>query len=70
MNKGSVALTGKPSEVFAQSKLLEEIGLDIPHIAKLMHGLKERGMDVPEDIYTIEEAKKVILQLKKGEYNA
>lgn len=66
MSKGSIVLVGTPREVFAQGDLLEEIGLDIPQIAKLMGGLRERGMNVPEDIYTIEEAKEAILQLKGG----
>lgn len=70
MSKGSIVLVGTPREVFAQGDLLEEIGLDIPQIAKLMGGLRERGMNVPEDIYTIEEAKEAILQLKGGECNA
>lgn len=70
MSKGSIALVGTPTEVFAEADLLEDIGLDIPHIAKLMRGLRERGMDVPDDIYTIEEAKAAILQLKRGEHNA
>lgn len=70
MNEGTIALTGTPKEVFSHGELLEGMGLDIPHIAKLMHGLRARGMDVPDNIYTIEEAKEAILRLKKGDYNA
>ena len=70
MGKGSIALVATPREVFAEADLLGDIRLDIPHIAKLMRRLRERGMDVPEDIYTVEEAKEAILQLKRGEDNA
>ncbi|NMA95714.1 MAG: energy-coupling factor transporter ATPase [Clostridiales bacterium] len=70
MNEGTIALIGTPREVFREAELLEEIGLGLPSIAKLMRELKKRGMDVKEDIYTIEDAKEVILKLKKGGYDA
>lgn len=61
MHKGSVALTGEPKEVFKHVELLEEIGLGIPQITYLMKKLKEVGKPVKEEILTVEEAKKEIL---------
>ena len=57
MNKGSVAMDGKPSEVFKRADELAEIGLDIPQISKLIGKLREKGVDINPDIYTVEKAK-------------
>ena len=65
MHQGKVALTGTPKEVFAKSDELENIGLAAPQISYVMKGLKEKGYDVPEDIYTVEETAKALYQLLK-----
>ncbi|MBE5801273.1 MAG: energy-coupling factor transporter ATPase [Clostridiales bacterium] len=71
MSKGQVALTGTPREVFQHRQQLSEIGLGVPQAAELAHALREAGLDLPEDIYTAEEAFEAILQLagitSKGE---
>lgn len=70
MNKGSLALTGKPAEIFAHADRLREMGLGIPQITGLMKALKARGMDVPDDIYTVDQAKEVLLKALRGSSNA
>ena len=70
MNKGSLALTGKPAEIFAHADRLKEMGLGIPQITGLMKALKARGMDVPDDIYTVDQAKEVLLKALRGSSNA
>lgn len=67
--KGQVAYQGTPREVFAHGKKLEEIGLAMPQIRYIMEALKDKGMDVTEDVLTVEEAAaKLIAYLKvKGE---
>jgi energy-coupling factor transport system ATP-binding protein len=70
MNKGSIALTGKPAEIFAHADRLREMGLGIPQITGLMKALKARGMDVPDDIYTVDQAKEVLLKALRGSSNA
>lgn len=57
MNKGQVAMDGKPSEIFKRSEELTAIGLDIPQISKLIAALRARGVDINSDIYTVEKAK-------------
>ena len=48
---------------------LERIGLSAPQVTYIMHELKARGLDVPADVTTIEEATEAILAAlkKKGE---
>lgn len=41
MNKGEVWLEANPREVFQKEKLLQEIGLDIPFVAKLANELNK-----------------------------
>ena len=66
MNQGSVALTGTPSEVFTHSSELKEMGLDVPQITNLMLALRDKGLDVPTDIYTVNQAKNVLKEILEG----
>lgn len=66
MDKGKVALKGKPEEVFKEVEKLEEIGLAVPQVTYLMKALKERGFNVSDNAYTIEQAKNEILRVLKN----
>ncbi|MCI8342476.1 MAG: energy-coupling factor transporter ATPase [Firmicutes bacterium] len=66
MHKGKVALSGTVKEVFAQVDLLEKIGLAAPQISYVMKGLKKRGVEVPADVFTVEDATKVLYKLLNG----
>lgn len=70
MDKGTIALSGKPSQVFKEVDLLESIGLAAPQVTYLMKSLKEKDPEVREDIYTIEEAKEEILKMLRRRKNA
>lgn len=63
MSKGKVALTGTPREVFRNQELLRSIGLGVPQAAELTHALRDAGYDLPDDIYTLNEARDAILAL-------
>ncbi len=63
MNKGSVALDGKPAEVFSQADALRNMGLDVPQITRLIAELRRRGVPIDSSIYTIEKAKATIQML-------
>ncbi len=67
MEKGHIAMTGTPKEVFARVRELEKIGLAAPQISYVITELKEKGYNLPEDIYTVEEAVKALYTLLKGE---
>lgn len=57
MNKGEVAMDNRPSEIFKRAKELKDMGLDIPQISKLILKLRECGVDINPDIYTVEKAR-------------
>ena len=63
MNKGKVELLGKPSEVFKEVETLEKIGLAVPQVTYLMRVLRERGFDVSDEIFTVEQGTEAILKV-------
>ena len=63
MNKGKVALMGKPAEIFKEVEILEEIGLAVPQVTYLMRALKEKGFNVSDEVFTVEQGSKEILRM-------
>lgn len=66
MNKGQAILNGPPSDIFKEIDLLESVGLGVPEVAYLIRELRVKGFDLPEAIYTVEEAKEAILRCIRG----
>ena len=60
LEHGEILMDGKPKEVFARHRELREVGLNVPQITQLMIMLKERGMDVPTDVLTVDEGERVL----------
>ena len=69
INGGKIEMAGNTKEVFAQSERLEGIGLSIPQISKVLSGLREKGINLPCDILTVDDAEKAILSLLGGGKN-
>ena len=68
MNHGEKVYDAPPKEVFSHYRELEKIGLAAPQITYIIHGLREHGVPIADDITTVPEAKDAILALlKKGE---
>lgn len=68
MNQGELMFDAPPKAVFAHYRELERVGLAAPQITYIVHGLKEHGVPIADDITTVQEAKEAILALfKKGE---
>ncbi len=60
INQGSIVFDDSVRLVFGKARELQELGLDIPSVMKLMMRLKERGLPVRADVLTVEEAKEEI----------
>ncbi|MEQ8225673.1 MAG: energy-coupling factor transporter ATPase [Candidatus Eremiobacterota bacterium] len=69
MEKGRIVLQGTLNEVFSQVEALEKYSLDVPQITRLMYRLREKGLSVNTEIYTVEEALKEIKKIKGGKRN-
>ena len=63
MSGAKVILNGTTREVFGKSEILKENGLDVPEITNIVLKLREKGIDIPNDIYTVEEAVDTICAL-------
>ena len=64
MDKGRIALQGKPAEVFSQVDKMKEIGLDVPQVTELAYELRKEGLDISADILTIDEMVEAICRLR------
>ncbi len=65
MKKGQVFLTGTPETVFAQAEALEQAGLTVPQVTKILLELKKRGISVDTGCYTVEQAVKQLFAYKQ-----
>lgn len=55
IDKGKIEMDGTPKDVFVQVEKLRQIGLEVPMVTDLSFRLRKRGLDIPEDIITVEE---------------
>lgn len=63
MHKGKCISDGTPSAVFKEADTLESVGLAVPQVTYLIKSLRDKGFNVSEDIFTVEQAKKEILKI-------
>jgi energy-coupling factor transport system ATP-binding protein len=61
MHSSKICYDDIPSNVFKNVEHLQEIGLDVPELSKLVHRLNELGYELPDDAMTLDEVKKAIL---------
>ena len=66
MNHSTVAMAGKRNEIFSRGDELEAIGLGVPQMTYLMRLLKAKGIDIPQDIYTVDDAESALIALLGG----
>ena len=62
MNDSKVEMTGTVDDVFEKATRLREIGLSVPQITEIFIKLREKGYNVSEKVYTVEQG---YLELKK-----
>ena len=65
MNKGRLVADGTPRELFRQVGMMESVGLGVPQATKLCALLRKRGIDIPDDLYTIDQVREHLLRLGK-----
>ncbi|MBR1497603.1 MAG: energy-coupling factor transporter ATPase [Oscillospiraceae bacterium] len=67
LNRGRLALSGTPAEVFDHAAELREMGLTVPAATEIALALKERGVALPESVYTTKYLAKLLCALREGE---
>ncbi len=63
MNDSHLAYYDGVDEVFSHADELREMGLNIPQLTSLFLKLREKGYDVPVNIYTLDKARDAIKEL-------
>ena len=63
MAGGATVLSGTPREVFGQAETLDDLGLGLPQVTELMRLLAARGLAVPTDAVTLDEAEEAVWTL-------
>ena len=70
MHRGKIAIDDLTREVFKRVDELEKLGLGVPQITKFMKEFKSKGNNVRDDMLTVDEAKKEILEYLRRKRNA
>lgn len=60
VSHGKIVTHGTCKEVFSQHQLLLDVGLDVPEITGIVLALRQKGIDIPDSIYTVDGAVEAI----------
>ena len=63
---GRAVLSGTPAEIFEHAGELKGMGLTVPTATEIALALRQRGVDIPESIYTVKYLQKLLLTGKEG----
>ena len=63
LNDGKILAQASPTEIFSQTEMTRQIGLDIPFVDKLIYKLNQLGITIPKDVQTKDELKQYLCQL-------
>ena len=61
LSGGKIAMYDDTDKVFARAPELLELGLSVPEVTKIFLRLREMGLDIDTDVYTVKYAVKTIL---------
>ncbi len=67
MDQGKIVMQGTPREIFSQVEKLKAYRLDVPQATLLAHELRREGLDLPEDILSIEELTAALERCRKSQ---
>lgn len=65
IDNGKIIFDDTPKEVFKNVETLKSVGLDIPQVTELAYILRKDGINIPDDILSVEEFINEITALKK-----
>lgn len=70
LNKGGIEMDATPTQVFADPERLTNLGLAAPKAALIAERIRASGVNLKSEIYTLEQLKTAIIELKRGETSA
>ena len=62
LENAQVAMTGTVEEVYSRGEELSKMGLSVPQVTRIFAGLRERGLDVDTNIFTLEQGRQELLR--------
>ena len=65
MDQRRIAMYDEVARVFARAPELLALGLSVPQVTKIFLKLREMGLDIPTDVYTVPYAVKTILEARR-----
>ncbi|OBR92999.1 MULTISPECIES: energy-coupling factor transporter ATPase [Clostridium] len=63
MHQGKCILDGPPEKVFNEVDTLESVGLAVPQVTYMVKKLREKGINISKDVFTVKQAKEEILKI-------
>ena len=63
LNSGEVEMFDTSRNIFLKSERLEEIGLEVPAITRIIRKLKKKGYELDDSVITVDEGLREILRL-------
>ena len=67
VDHGKIVIDNVPKKVFSQVELLKGIGLDVPQVTEFAYELKKAGIDIKDDVLTVEECADEVLRILGGQ---
>lgn len=67
MNQSRIAMYDTTDRIFARAEELLQMGLSVPQVTKIFLRLRQMGLNLPADVYTVEYAVKTILAAKAAQ---
>ena len=64
IDDGKIVMQGVPREIFSQVERMKSYGLDVPQVTETAYNLRKLGIDIPQDILTVDEMAGAICRLK------
>ncbi len=65
VDDGKILMDGTPREIFRHVEELRRVQLDVPQATELCYCLRKSGVDIPEDVLTVEECVKALLGIRE-----
>lgn len=65
MSEGEIVMQGTPAEIFSRTEEIKKYGLELPVSAVIANKLREKGVDIPEGIFTENALAEALCRLKQ-----
>ncbi len=63
LENSQVAMSGSVEEVYSRGEELSDMGLSVPQVTRIFTGLRERGLDINTNVFTLEQGRRELLEL-------